>query len=181
MILCVRCRKLWPAGSLYCGHCGKSFGGSLCSKRHLNPAKTDICLRCGSDELTDTARSLNLRTIALLLAWSVALLILKTAVHNAGRISAVAFSVITLLFEFVAGFGVETFLAEAFRLLVLALLIVGFVSLAFPKQRDSVWRFTFRALRSVTQISLRLSCSSLKALATWVQGRQHQKSQRGDR
>lgn len=52
MRLCLSCYRLSPGGSLYCGNCGRSFGGRLCPARHISPVTSAFCVQCGSQQLT---------------------------------------------------------------------------------------------------------------------------------
>jgi len=68
MRFCLSCYRLSTSG-LYCGHCGRSFGGRLCKgkKKHLNPPDAQFCSQCGSDKLTDPTVSLPLGWLTLAL------------------------------------------------------------------------------------------------------------------
>jgi len=53
MRLCLTCRKLSGSGTLFCSHCGRTFGGRRCPKDHLSPAWSRFCPTCGATALTD--------------------------------------------------------------------------------------------------------------------------------
>ncbi|BDI34171.1 hypothetical protein CCAX7_62220 [Capsulimonas corticalis] len=53
MRLCLTCRHMAPAGAPFCGHCGRSFGGRLCSQWHLSPPSARYCVHCRRTALSD--------------------------------------------------------------------------------------------------------------------------------
>ena len=69
MKLCLSCRRLWPREALLCGYCGCSFGGRLCSRRHISPASARCCIICGQTELTPPTGYLPLGWLIALLTW----------------------------------------------------------------------------------------------------------------
>lgn len=68
MILCLRCKRLWPRGTRYCGSCRASLGARFCPHDHESPLAAKCCTACGSKRLTPGVPSLNLRPLSLLLA-----------------------------------------------------------------------------------------------------------------
>ena len=67
MRLCLSCYHIWPGEAILCGHCGRSFGGRLCARRHLSPASARCCIQCGHPQLTESTASFPLGWIPLLL------------------------------------------------------------------------------------------------------------------
>ena len=103
MKLCLSCYHLSPGESVYCGTCGRSFGGRICrtKKKHLSPPSAQVCVQCGSTDLTDSTLFFPLgwiwRTIVfgclLLLLWGS----MPTIIVLSGRIFDGRFSPIVLL------------------------------------------------------------------------------------
>ena len=83
-MLCLSCRRASPAGSVYCGGCGRTFGSRICGNGHRNRPSPGLacCTTCGSVELTDAARYVPLRWVATLLASLTALCIWRWAVAH---------------------------------------------------------------------------------------------------
>lgn len=69
MILCRKCRQLWPSGTRFCGSCLGSLGARYCPEDHQNPLPVRCCLTCGSKKLTQGVPSLNVRP----LSWAIVL------------------------------------------------------------------------------------------------------------
>ena len=74
MRLCLSCYHMWPGDALLCGHCGRSFGGRLCARRHRSPTGARCCVQCGLTELTVPTRSLPLGWLPVLLSAGILLL-----------------------------------------------------------------------------------------------------------
>lgn len=68
MRLCLFCYRLWPRDALFCGACGRSFGGRLCPARHLSPRSARVCVQCGRDELSEPTASVPFGWLTLLLS-----------------------------------------------------------------------------------------------------------------
>lgn len=66
MRYCLACRHMASAG-LICSHCGRSFGGNLCSCGQLNPPNAQFCAQCGSTKLLQAAGSLSFAWVPRLL------------------------------------------------------------------------------------------------------------------
>jgi len=77
MRLCLSCHRLWPRDALFCGGCARSFGGRLCSARHLSPASAHVCVQCGRDDLSEPTAFLSLSWLSTLLSAVCLLLIWK--------------------------------------------------------------------------------------------------------
>ena len=60
MIFCRSCGRVWPAESVYCGNCGKTFNARICPDGHTNPMFASVCLTCGSRKLTDGTKGRHL-------------------------------------------------------------------------------------------------------------------------
>ena len=86
MILCLTCNRLWPRGTVYCGHCGKTLGSRLCPELHPNRLNAKVCTTCGTRKLTQGSPRLSLRPASWLLvgllaygAWGLVVLPLASA------------------------------------------------------------------------------------------------------
>ena len=64
MILCLSCRHASPSGSVYCGHCARSFNARLCSGNHRNTLSAQVCTACASHQLTEACIGLPLGWIS---------------------------------------------------------------------------------------------------------------------
>jgi RNA polymerase subunit RPABC4/transcription elongation factor Spt4 len=58
MQYCRSCKYLSPTGAIYCGSCGRSFGGRRCPQNHLSPQDSQVCIQCGTIELSETTDSI---------------------------------------------------------------------------------------------------------------------------
>ena len=65
MRYCLACRRLAASGPI-CSGCGRSFGGHLCSCKHLNPPDSQFCAQCGSTKLLQSAGSISLGKVMAL-------------------------------------------------------------------------------------------------------------------
>jgi RNA polymerase subunit RPABC4/transcription elongation factor Spt4 len=78
MILCLKCWRLWPRGTMYCGRCGGSLGKRVCSDGHESHLKARYCSLCGSSKLSRGAPCRSLRP----LTWMGALCLASIAWHG---------------------------------------------------------------------------------------------------
>lgn len=85
MRLCLTCYRVWPREAILCGHCGRSFGGRRCPRRHLSPAAARCCVQCGATPLTEPTASVPLAWLPLGLAWGSALLVVIGLWHAVQR------------------------------------------------------------------------------------------------
>ncbi len=83
-MLCLSCRRASPAGSVYCGGCGRTFGSRICGSGHRNRPAPGLacCTTCGSLELTEAARYVPIRWAGTLLASLIALFAWRWAVAH---------------------------------------------------------------------------------------------------
>ena len=77
MVLCMKCKKISPTGSTFCGFGCGAFKGCVCGKGHVTPPGLSTCVSCGSTELSAYAPSINLRPVTRLVAWGLAILLLR--------------------------------------------------------------------------------------------------------
>lgn len=84
MILCRKCRRLWPAGTNWCGTCRARLGGRECEDEHVSPVHSTCCTTCGSTRLSPGVPALNLRPLSWLLLAFILFLILPAILHLAG-------------------------------------------------------------------------------------------------
>ena len=87
MRLCLSCRFVSPADALFCGRCGRSFGGRLCPRHHRSPAGSKFCVHCGRQELTQATLHLPLGWLSRLTAWGCVLLALSLLAHHFGSLA----------------------------------------------------------------------------------------------
>ena len=75
MKICLSCSHASPRGSGYCQGCSRTFGKKLCANKHSNAPSplVQFCAVCGSPEMTEPTRFLNLSWAAPLLAGLAAL------------------------------------------------------------------------------------------------------------
>ena len=61
MILCLSCKRLWPNGTTWCGHCRRTLGTRYCPEGHPSPISAAACTVCGSTKLTPATQAINFR------------------------------------------------------------------------------------------------------------------------
>lgn len=71
------CKRLSPAGSLYCGFCSRSFGARYCQNKHANAPAVRCCTTCASPMLSESTNFLSLKWIGLALSGGTAVLAWK--------------------------------------------------------------------------------------------------------
>jgi RNA polymerase subunit RPABC4/transcription elongation factor Spt4 len=52
MKYCNECGKVTTGDALYCSHCGRTYDVRLCPRQHVSPRGAEVCLKCGSRELS---------------------------------------------------------------------------------------------------------------------------------
>jgi len=52
MHYCNQCHRITPGEPLFCNFCGRSYNLKLCPHRHPNPRNAEICIQCGSRDLS---------------------------------------------------------------------------------------------------------------------------------
>lgn len=123
MKYCLNCRRLWPAQAQICGSCRCSFGGRLCSSKHLSPAGSVCCVTCGSRKLLQHARYVNLSLPVILASWLVGLLLLKLLISNIGALVAFVIGGIEVVGSFLLGQSLGAFFGGIFQITVVCALI----------------------------------------------------------
>jgi hypothetical protein len=86
MVFCITCRYVSPSGSIFCSHCGRTFGARLCPSRHRNPIDAQHCVQCGKPKLTDPTRYLAFGWFSAVIAWTVIALVIKVIICNIKQI-----------------------------------------------------------------------------------------------
>lgn len=172
MILCLSCHALSPSGSIYCWRCGRSFGGRRCRARHLSPRPARSCSQCGSRELSQPTGSLGLGWLTRLLAWLVALLLLRVVLTYLDFVLGALWWAGSLAFGLATGASLAR-VASALAAWVLTLLTVtAILRLVRPK-----WSPPSRVLAFVPRATLRamfgLSRLVARGLVVVVEGRTH--------
>ncbi len=79
MILCKRCRRVWPSGTTYCQVCGGSLGSRICPDQHLNALDASFCRTFGSHRLSRGVPAANLRMVTVLITVLVVALLGRVA------------------------------------------------------------------------------------------------------
>lgn len=87
MVLCLKCFRLWKAGTRTCGTCHSSLGCRYCPDAHANPLVADCCTECGSPNLTAGVPCLNLRFLTYALILLVGYLCLPLAKDALGHLT----------------------------------------------------------------------------------------------
>jgi len=74
------CGSVIPRGSAYCPGCGRTVGGRKCPAcGELSPLGARFCRACGSNKLRDGAPTVSLGFIPRIVAWGIALFLLRAA------------------------------------------------------------------------------------------------------
>lgn len=133
MILCLKCKKVWPQGTRYCGVCRASLGVRLCPEGHESPLAARCCSTCGSPKLTPGVPCLNIRPLARLVLLLVALAFLPPVLR-----SALAF----------AGCAYCAFMRTVVPPLVTLAMLSGFLAAVLgEKARRAIWEIWMSAFR----------------------------------
>lgn len=105
MRLCLSCYRLWPRSALFCGACGRSFGGRLCPSRHLSPANAHVCVQCGKDEMSEPTAGLYLGWLPTLLSGLCLLLAWKWTWHHLAFVYAILLASVNLALRLLVDAG----------------------------------------------------------------------------
>ncbi len=157
MIFCLDCRRAWPGDSKRCGSCGRTFHGRRCPSDHLSPVAASKCVACGSDELSETARSLRLDGVARMLAWLCAPLVAKALWANLDDLVGAGLQIGEWLFAFVFGAHLPQVLWNLILPIVQVAVFAAVLSAVCPgfrKRLPSMSKFAFRAARSCAKSSV---------------------------
>ena len=102
MILCGKCRKVWPAGTVWCGCCRATLGMRLCDGGHESPLGSRACTTCGSAKLSPGVPSVRLRGCSWLTALGMLLLVglplARWGLEGLWRATAFLFDRVTTIF-----------------------------------------------------------------------------------
>ncbi len=52
MIQCLKCNRVWPTGTVWCGICKATLGVKLCPDGHVNQPVCSCCSTCGKCPLS---------------------------------------------------------------------------------------------------------------------------------
>ena len=86
MIICLSCYHTWPEGSVFCGNCQRTFHGRRCLDAHLSPSTARYCIICGSPDLSACTKSIRTGPFFRVVAWILALFILKPLLIAVGQL-----------------------------------------------------------------------------------------------
>lgn len=135
MIVCLDCRAAWPSGSTFCGQCGRTFGGKRCKNQHLNPKSVQYCLKCGNAEMSDMARSVNLKLAVTIIAFFGVLLCFRTVLSQFWLVLQMSFGVLNTVLGIATGHslnGVVAFLITLFIFTAIPVLFIDLILSRFP-------------------------------------------------
>jgi len=62
MIQCLKCNRVWPTGTIWCGTCKATLGVKLCPDGHVNQPISQCCTTCGKIPLSPFCPCRKLRT-----------------------------------------------------------------------------------------------------------------------
>lgn len=79
MILCSKCKRVWPQETKWCGNCRATLGVRACSEGHESPLDAKVCTTCGSTKLSPGVTSVNLRVATWLLIGLILILVVPPA------------------------------------------------------------------------------------------------------
>ena len=69
MILCSKCKRVWPQGTKWCGNCRATLGVRVCNEGHESPLDAKVCTTCGSAKLSPGVPKLTLRATSWLVCF----------------------------------------------------------------------------------------------------------------
>lgn len=61
MIQCLKCNRVWPTGTVWCGICKATLGVKLCPDGHVNLPISTCCTACGKAPLSQYCPSRSLK------------------------------------------------------------------------------------------------------------------------
>ena len=88
-MLCWKCKKISPTGSLYCAYCpgSLSFNCVVCAKGHRNPVGVNSCATCGNPELSNSTLGIPTGPVSWVATVVVMILIWKLVFAYGGAIA----------------------------------------------------------------------------------------------
>jgi DNA-directed RNA polymerase subunit RPC12/RpoP len=123
MKLCLNCYRGWPNDSIICGNCRRSFGGRLCSNKHMSAATASNCTTCGSRKLLAPTKYVSLHVPVTLLSLFILLLAAKITIAFFGEIISLFFLVLSAVFAFLTGHDLRSVAMTALTVVIVS----GFV------------------------------------------------------
>ncbi len=167
MIYCRTCRTVWPTGTVYCGKCQGSLGVRICPSGHSNPRFVTACLTCGKPELSKYAPCLRIGCLSQVLAWLVALTLIRFGIAHVGSLLLLVWGMFEHLFAFLFQAQFRDVVRNAMGFFVEAAVILGFLHLALGERARplfTLYRFVDRSVR----LCLRWFVVAVKALVRRV-------------
>ena len=84
MKVCLSCYQAQAAGGHYCTGCGRTFGVKLCESKHINSPSPHVrcCSQCGSTQMTEPTKFLDVTFLPLLLTGLIALGLWRWAIGH---------------------------------------------------------------------------------------------------
>jgi hypothetical protein len=80
LILCKKCKRIWPGGTVWCGSCRATLGCRICPEGHKNELLSRCCTICGSAKLSKGVPSVNLRGFTWIAVLTVLVLTVPPAI-----------------------------------------------------------------------------------------------------
>jgi hypothetical protein len=80
----MKCRKLWPAGTIWCGTCHGTLGKRHCPDGHASPLFATCCTTCGSTRLSPGLPCVNLRPVTWLTLLAICAVLAPTVLGMIG-------------------------------------------------------------------------------------------------
>lgn len=83
MILCLKCKRIWPSGTTWCGNCKATLGCRRCPEGHQSELSARCCTSCGSGKLSKGVPALRLRFITWLAVCLVSAILVPFVLNRA--------------------------------------------------------------------------------------------------
>lgn len=172
MIYCLECRHFSPAQSVWCTSCRKTFNGVRCPKGHLTRMvgrEHHCCSTCGSEDVSQFARSINLRPLSRGIAWLIAIIIGRFVCGHLFEIGGLAANIAAWGISSVLGVPITHLVCVVVWVCVL-LIITWVTSLFLPAIGPVIRRHLIFSLRLGLTGAWRLACLIARAVFRLVEG-----------
>ena len=149
MILCTRCKRLWPSGTIWCGNCRVTLGKRICEEGHENFLTSQSCATCGSNRLSKGVPSRNLRPLTWLVVSIVGVVVFPLIL-----------SLVTNLMQRLWCLLLHALLPPLISLAFISILLGAILGENARKYIGSIWswifQIAFQFLRALASILLNL-------------------------
>ncbi len=85
MVVCLACRHASADRSVFCAYCARSLNCRVCEEKHRNSLNGLCCTTCGSLQLSEGTRALQLGGVSAFCTGFLALLLWKWCLAHAGE------------------------------------------------------------------------------------------------